>query len=192
MNPLDRENQNRAAYVDIMPRLTGPIQIVDYQSNWPELFQKEANNIGQILGNLVITLDHVGSTAVPGLAAKPIIDIDLSVANSADEPSYLPLLEAAGYRLIIREPDWQQHRMLKGPDIDINLHVWTIGSLEVKRHLVFRDWLRTHADDRELYSQLKKNLANQFFDYMYQYSDAKAHLISQIYERASSRAPVER
>ena len=128
MNPLDRENQNRAAYVDIMPRLTGPIQIVDYQSNWPELFQKEANNIGQILGNLVITLDHVGSTAVPGLAAKPIIDIDLSVANSADEPSYLPLLEAAGYRLIIREPDWQQHRMLKGPDIDINLHVWTIRS----------------------------------------------------------------
>lgn len=190
MHPLHQpfqrlsESQSRSAFIGEMPQLTQPIQIIDYQSNWSDLFHQEAKYIRQILGSTILALDHIGSTAVPGLAAKPIIDIDLSVADSADERSYLPLLEAAGYQLIIREPDWQQHRMLKGPGTDINLHVWTLGSIEAQRHLLFRDWLRANADDRLRYSQLKKMLANQDFKYMSEYNDAKSALIHEIYDRA--------
>lgn len=190
MHPLHQpfqrlsESQSRSAFIGEMPQLTQSIQIIDYQSNWSDLFHQEAKCIRQILGSTILALDHIGSTAVPGLAAKPIIDIDLSVADSADERSYLPLLEAAGYQLIIREPDWQQHRMLKGPGTDINLHVWTLGSVEAQRHLLFRDWLRANADDRLRYSQLKKMLANQDFKYMSEYNDAKSALIHEIYDRA--------
>jgi len=94
-------------------------------------------------------VEHIGSTAVPGLVAKPIIAILLVVANSADEPSYVPALEAAGYVLRIREPDWHQHRLFKGPDTNINLHVFTQGSEEARKHLTLRDWLRTNEADRE-------------------------------------------
>ena len=80
------------------------------------------------LGPAVVQLEHVGSTSVPGLVAKPIIDILLVVRDSADEPSYVPALTGVGYRLVIREPDWLEHRLLKGPDTDINLHVFTAGA----------------------------------------------------------------
>ena len=180
------ESQNRAAFVGEMPQLTEPVEVVDYQDNWPELFRQEAATIRRILGSVVLALEHVGSTAVPALAAKPIIDIDLIVADSADEASYLPPLEQAGYRLLIREPAWQQHRMLKGPGTDINLHVWSLGSVEAQRHVVFRDWLRTHPEDRERYGQLKKELSKQSFTYIYEYNNAKAPLIYEIYERAFS------
>ena len=88
-------------------------------------------------------LEHAGSTSVPGLAAKPRIDIMLAVPDSADEPSYVPALEAAGYVLRIREPDWYEHRVFKGPDTDVNLHVFSAGCPEIARMLLFRDWLRT-------------------------------------------------
>ncbi|MFD1141595.1 GrpB family protein [Larkinella insperata] len=192
MHPLHQpfqlvdESQTRAAFVGEMPPLTDRVEVVDYQPQWPALFQQEATRIRRLLGPVVLGLEHVGSTSVPGLAAKPIIDMDLMVADSADEASYLPPLERAGYRLLIREPDWQQHRMLKGPATDINLHVWTLGSIEAQRHVVFRDWLRTHPEDRERYGQLKKEVARQPFTYIYEYNNAKASLIYEIYERAFS------
>jgi GrpB-like predicted nucleotidyltransferase (UPF0157 family) len=181
------ENQMRDGFVGEMDRLTTPVEVVDYQSNWPDLFEQEAARLRQLLGETVLALEHVGSTAVPGLIAKPIIDIDLSVANSADEASYLPVLENAGYKLIVREPTWQEHRLLKGPTTDINLHVWTVGSLEARRHLVFRNWLRTNPEDRKHYGKLKKELAAQPFEYIYQYNNAKAALIYAIYERVFAR-----
>ena len=103
--------------------LAGPIQIVDYDPEWPRLFEREAGRIQAALGDRVLLIKHVGSTSVPGLAAKPRIDIVLVVANSADESSYVPSLEAVGYVLRIREPDWYEHRVFKGPDTDVNLHV---------------------------------------------------------------------
>ncbi len=107
--------------------------------------------IREALGDRALRIEHVGSTSVPGLAAKPVIDIDLVVADSSDEDAYVPPLEAAGYVLRIREPDWYEHRLFKGPDTNVNVHVFSAGCEEVERMVAFRDWLRTHDDDRELY-----------------------------------------
>src|SRR5579872_3174941 len=116
------EEELQAIHIGGMTPLTGPIQIDDYNPEWPALFEREAMRIRAALGDRVVLLEHVGSTSVPGLAAKPRIDILLIVPNSADEPSYVPALEAVGYVLRIREPDWHEHRVFKGPDMDINLH----------------------------------------------------------------------
>src|SRR5262245_16761182 len=152
------EEQIQASHVGVLMPLAQPIQIVDYDLEWPRLFEREAVRIRAALGDRVLLLEHVGSTSVPGLAAKPKIDILLVVADSANEPAYVPDMQAAGYRLHIREPDWFEHRMFKGPDIDINLHVFTQGCSEIDRMLLFRDWLRANAADRDLYERTKREL----------------------------------
>lgn len=131
-------------------------------------------------------MEHVGSTSIPGLCAKPIIDILLAVADSSDESSYVPALETAGYTLRIREPDWFEHRLLKGPDTDINLHVFSAGEFEVKRMLRFRDWLRTNDTDRENYARVKRDLAQDVWRNVQNYADAKTEIIEEIMERANS------
>jgi GrpB-like predicted nucleotidyltransferase (UPF0157 family) len=115
---------------DVSLRHEGTITLVDYDPQWPLLFEREAARIRRVLGEEVRLLEHAGSTSIPGLGAKPRIDIVLAVRNSADESTYVPQMEAAGYPLRIREPDWHEHRVFKGPDTDINLHVFTEGSLE--------------------------------------------------------------
>ena len=117
-------------------------------------------------------IEHGGSTSVPGLAAKPIIDLLLVVADSAEEDAYAPALEAAGYVLRIREPGWYEHRLFKGPDTDINLHVFSSGCPEIDRMLLFRDWLRSNAADRDLRK------------YVQNYADAKTVIIEEIIARA--------
>ena len=136
------------------------------------------------MGKQEILVEHIGSTAVPGLVAKPIIAILLVVANSADEPSYVPALEAAGYVLRIREPDWHQHRLFKGPDTNINLHVFTTGSEEIRRVLILRDWLRTNEADRQLYARTKQSLASRKWKYVQNYADAKSKVVNAILARA--------
>lgn len=117
------EAQADAIWVGERPKLNSTVTLAEYDPEWPRLFEREAVRIRGILGEQALVLEHVGSTSVPGLCAKPIIDILLVVPDSADEDRYVPQLEAAGYRLVIREPDWEQHRAFKGPDTDINLHV---------------------------------------------------------------------
>ncbi|EQD82430.1 hypothetical protein N599_30655, partial [Saccharopolyspora erythraea D] len=121
-----------------------PVTLVDYDPRWPELFRREADRVRGALGEAALRVEHVGSTSVPGLCAKPVIDMLLVVADSADEPSYVPALEAAGYALRIREPDWFEHRLFKGPDTAVNLHVFRAGCAEAARMLRFRDRLRAH------------------------------------------------
>ena len=145
-------------------RVDGPIHLADYDPGWPGLYEREAARVRAVLGDRVRLLEHVGSTSVPGLAAKPIIDMLLAVADSADEPAYVPPMEAAGYVLRIREPDWFEHRLFKGPDTDINLHVFTEGCPEIERMLAFRDRLRTHDDERERYEAAKRELAARHWD----------------------------
>jgi GrpB-like predicted nucleotidyltransferase (UPF0157 family) len=178
------EERMRSVWVVEPPVLTGAVVIADYDPEWPALFEREAARIRSILGAEVLMLEHVGSTSVPGLAAKPIIDILLVVADSADEPSYAAALEEHGYTLVIREPDWHEHRSFKGPDTNINLHVHGAQSPEIERHLVFRDWLRSHDDDRELYERTKRELATKGFTYIQEYADAKTAVIAQIMARA--------
>ena len=142
------EEQLRRNWVVEPPRLTGKLQVVDYDPRWPALFRREAARIRALLGERALRLEHIGSTSVPELAAKPIIDILLVVADPADEPAYLPDLEAAGYVLVIREPEWFQHRCLKGPDTNLNLHVHPPDSPEIERSLLFRERLRTAPPPR--------------------------------------------
>jgi len=157
---------------------------VDYEPRWPELFRREADRLRAVLGRHALLIEHTGSTAVPGLAAKPVIDILLVVRNSADEDSYLPLLHAAGYVMRIREPEWYEHRMLNGPDTDVNLHVFSFECPEIGRILLFRDWLRNNPADRELYQRTKLTLARKEWKEVQDYADAKTAVIEQIMARA--------
>jgi GrpB-like predicted nucleotidyltransferase (UPF0157 family) len=183
------EEDLRAAWVVDPPKLTGRIQVADYDPAWPGLFQREADRIRGVLGERVVLLEHVGSTSVPGLAAKPIIDILLIVPDSSDEPAYVPDLEAAGYTLVIREPDWYQHRCFKGPDTNINLHVYSPGCPEIERYLIFRDRLRGHPDDRAHYQLVKRELAERDWTYVQQYADAKTEVVEAIIARAREGEP---
>lgn len=169
-------------------RLDGRVTLVDYDPAWPLLFAREADRIRGVLGDRVLLLEHVGSTSVPGLLAKPILDMLLVVADSADEAAYVEPLEAAGYVLRIREPDWHEHRLLKGPDTDVNLHVYTAGSTEIERNLLFRDRLRGNREDRDLYARTKRELAARTWKYTQNYADAKSEIIEEILLRAGKPA----
>jgi GrpB-like predicted nucleotidyltransferase (UPF0157 family) len=173
----------RAAWVTEPPRLDGPVTLAAYDPGWPALFEREAARLRGVLGPRILLLEHIGSTSVPGLAAKPIIDILMAVADPADESGYVTPLEQAGYRLVIREPDWHQHRVLKGPDTDINLHVHAEDSPEIGRNLRFRDHLRADRADRELYQRAKQELAGRHWAYIQQYADAKSGVVEDILRR---------
>jgi GrpB-like predicted nucleotidyltransferase (UPF0157 family) len=163
-----------------------PVELVEYDPEWPVLFDREAERIRGVLGERALEVEHAGSTSVPGLAAKPIVDIVLAVADSADEPAYVPALEAAGYVLRIREPDWFEHRLLKGPDTNVNLHVFSAGCPEIERMLTFRDRLRASDADRERYERAKRKLATQEWEHVQHYADAKSEVVKEILGRAGS------
>ncbi len=191
--PLDNrtprtEQEIRTYTIGELKALSSRILIVDYDPHWPELFAREADRIRSVLGNHALRIEHGGSTSVQGLAAKPIIDLLLVVADSAEEDAYAPALEAAGYVLRIREPNWYEHRMFKGPDTDINLHVFSSGCPEIDRILMFRDWLRSNAADRDLYARTKLALAQKEWKYVQNYADAKTAIIEEII----ARVPVDR
>jgi GrpB-like predicted nucleotidyltransferase (UPF0157 family) len=185
--PTSEEGLRRVTIGELAP-LSGRILIVEYDPAWPLAFQREAARIRAVLGDRALRIEHIGSTAVPQLAAKPIADILLVVPDSADEPAYAPALVDAGYVLRIREPDWYEHRMFKGPDTDVNLHVFSAGCPEIDRHLVFRDWLRSHDADRELYARAKRELAQRNWKYTQNYADAKTAVIEEIMARARAGA----
>ena len=136
-----------------------PIDIVDADPSWPAQYDQLANRIREALGDRVLALEHIGSTSVPDLAAKPTIDIDLTVTDSSDESAYVPPLDAKGFVLTIREPRWHQHRMLVATSPRANLHVWSPDSPEAIRHVMFRDWLRDHPDDCRRYADAKRAAA---------------------------------
>ncbi len=178
------EAEIRAVTVGEIQPLAAPIALVDYDPGWPALFERENQRIRAALGDTVLRLEHTGSTSVPGLAAKPIIDMTLVVPDSADEDAYVAPLETVGYVLRIREPDWFEHRVLKGPDTNVNLHVFSPGCAEVDRMVGFRDWLRAHDDDRDLYERTKRDLAAREWQYVQHYADAKTAVVEEIIARA--------
>ncbi|MBV9606221.1 MAG: GrpB family protein [Solirubrobacterales bacterium] len=166
--------------------LSGRPEIRDYDPTWPEAYAREAARVTAALGERAAALEHVGSTSVPDLPAKPIIDMVLEVPDSSDEPAYVPDLEAAGYVLRIREPSWYEHRMLRDPDEHVHLHVFSAGCSETQRMIRFRDHLRADAADRELYARTKRELAAQDWKYMQQYADAKTGVVEEILIRAGA------
>ena len=164
--------------------LTAPIELRDYDPRWPDLYAEHVARIRTALGDRAIRVEHVGSTSVPGLPAKPIIDIALEVPDSTDEPAYVGDLEAAGYALRIREPEWFEHRFLRTEDGGAHVHVFSANCPETDRMVRFRDWLRTNEADRELYLATKRDLAGRDWKYMQQYADAKTEVVTQIMSRA--------
>ena len=191
---ISDDEVQRALIGPVTPH-NAPITLAEYDASWPALFAREAGRIRAALGDAAILVEHAGSTSVPGLAAKPIIDIVLAVPDSADEPAYVPALEAAGYVLRAREPGWFQHRMFKGPDTDINLHVFTADCTEINRMLLFRDWLRMSDADRDAYLRVKRDLAQRTWRHVQHYADAKTAIVHEIVARAaatSARSQVAR
>jgi GrpB-like predicted nucleotidyltransferase (UPF0157 family) len=178
------EEEMHATRIGPPQLLDGPVFLAEYDEDWPRQFEREERRIRGALGERALEVEHVGSTSVPGLAAKPVIDIALVVADSSDEPAYAPPLEAAGYVLRVREPDWEQHRVFKGADPNVNLHVFSPGSREVERMVGFRNWLRANPADRELYLRTKRELAPQTWKYVQHYADAKTEVVEEILTRA--------
>jgi GrpB-like predicted nucleotidyltransferase (UPF0157 family) len=166
----------------------GPQKVVvaDYDPAWPRRFRHEETKIRAALGEGALTIEHIGSTSVPGLAAKPIVDVLLVVADSADEASYLPALEAAGYLLRVREPDFDEHRMFRTQEKDVHVHVYSAGSGETERYLLLRERLREDEGDRELYARTKRALARREWPSMEHYAEAKGEVIERIIARASA------
>ncbi|MEV6812627.1 GrpB family protein [Micromonospora sp. NPDC051296] len=182
--------QVSAGLVGEPPRTWQSIVITDHDPGWADRFAAAGAHLDDALGGLIVSLEHVGSTSVPGLAAKPIIDIDLLVDDTTDEGCYLPALEGLGYRLVLREPWWHGHRMLVNTAEDVNLHVWPRDAPEPVRHRLFRDWLRSHPEDRDLYAATKRRLARDAAHRPSDYSLAKNDVIDAIYARifADSRS----
>jgi GrpB-like predicted nucleotidyltransferase (UPF0157 family) len=164
------------------------IKIVDYDAGWPGKFETHAAVVAAALRDAALRIEHIGSTSVPGLAAKPIIDILVVVENSAAESSYVPQLEAAGYVLHVREPEWNEHRMFRTPARDVHVHVYSLGCPEIQRNLVFRDRLRQNSDDRQRYEQTKRELAAQEWPNMDEYATAKTDVIETIIASAQANS----
>ena len=166
-----------------------PLVVVQYDDSWPARYDQVAARVRRALGHRARILEHVGSTSVPGLAAKPVIDVNLVVADSGDEATYVPDLVAEGFTLRIREPDWEEHRVLVLEAPQTNLHVFSPGSGEPGRTRMFRDWLRAHPEDREAYGSLKTELAGRGFAEVMDYNNHKAALVYDIYEKAFAADP---
>jgi GrpB-like predicted nucleotidyltransferase (UPF0157 family) len=167
------------------------IVVADYDPVWPERFRQEEARIRAALGRAVLSIAHIGSNSVPGLAAKPLVDILLVVEDSANEGSYLPALEEAGYVLRVREPDFDEHRMLRTPQKDVHVHVFSAGSPEIGRYLLLRDRLRQDDGERELYARTKRELATKDWPSVDHYAEAKTEIIEGIISRAAARSSRE-
>ena len=179
-----RDDEIEAAWVEAPPELNATITLAEYDPDWPRRYERLAATVRAALGERVRLLEHVGSTAVPGLVAKPRIDMVLALPDSNDEPAYVAELEAAGFRLTIREPDWFEHRVLTRDDEQVNLHVFTEGCIEIDEMLMFRDWLRAHDDDRDRYARSKRELAARTWRCTQHYADAKGEVVGEIKARA--------
>jgi GrpB-like predicted nucleotidyltransferase (UPF0157 family) len=184
--PLKRDDEIAAARIGPPEVLDRPITLAEYDSAWPVLYERVAARIRAALADRALLIEHVGSTSVPRLAAKPHIDILLAVADSSDEASYVPALEDAGYVLHIREPGWHEHRALTGLETDLNLHVFSEGCVEIERMLRFRDHLRRNKTDRLLYERTKRELAQRTWKYGQHYADAKTTIVEEILARADT------
>jgi GrpB-like predicted nucleotidyltransferase (UPF0157 family) len=167
------------------------VEVTDPDPAWPRQYDDLAGRIREALGWRVLQLEHVGSTSVPELAAKPVIDIDLTVADPQRERDYLPALETIGFRLVIREPWRYGHRALVADQLRCNLHVYGLGNPELVRHRIFRDWLRGNPEERERYAAAKRqaaSAANVAGEHIMQYNGRKQQVIREIYHRAFAAA----
>jgi GrpB-like predicted nucleotidyltransferase (UPF0157 family) len=167
-------------YVTPRERHDGPIFLAMYDPEWPVKYEQLADAIRGALGDTAVEIEHVGSTSVPGLDAKPLIDIDLIVPDSTDEVAYVGLLEELGYEFILREPEWFEHRLLRLTVPPAQVHVFSEGCEEHTRMLAFRDALRADDAVRARYLDAKRTLSARTWAYVQDYADAKSDIIQEI------------
>jgi GrpB-like predicted nucleotidyltransferase (UPF0157 family) len=183
LNPALAE---RIAFRTVLPSIT----ILEPNPEWPQRFEEVKERIQKALGPLILDIAHTGSTSVPGLPAKDIIDVDVTLKDVMDEASYVKSMEEAGFRFLLRQPQWHQNRFFieNWPKAyHVNVHVWGPDSPEVARHYIFRDWLRKTPADRELYAKVKREAARQTAiagDSPMGYTKRKEKTIHEILERA--------
>ena len=180
---FDPPDEEAIALARVAQWQPAPVSVVDPDPRWPEAFERLRTRIVAALGPLALAVTHVGSTSVPGLAAKDFLDVDLIVPDSGDEAAYLPALEDLGFELRVREPDWEEHRVLRHEAPMTNLHVYSPGSGESRRTILFRDWLRTHPEDRDAYGAHKREVAARGFTDAMLYNNAKAAFVYDLYEK---------
>jgi GrpB-like predicted nucleotidyltransferase (UPF0157 family)/predicted enzyme related to lactoylglutathione lyase len=176
-------------YLTDRPRLDSTVHLAEPDPGWAESGARLVQQVREALGPVAVVVAHAGSTSVPGLAAKPVIDLVLGVPDPAAEATYVPALEGRGFELRIREPEWREHRLLRHTDPVANLHVFASGDDEISRMLAFRDHLRLDARDRATYEQAKRDLAARTWDYVQDYADAKSDVVADIMSRALARDP---
>ncbi|GAA1288023.1 GrpB family protein [Saccharothrix xinjiangensis] len=169
------------------PWVVGPpapetVEVVPYDPDWPRRYLALSAEVRGALGDVVLGVEHVGSTSVEGLAAKDVVDIDIEVADPRDEDAYVPALERLGYVLVIREPSFHEHRCLRLAEPRVNLHVFGPDCPEAIRHRMFRDWLREHPEDRALYEGAKRAAIPGGGNVM-DYNARKQEVIREIYDR---------
>lgn len=185
---MTEDDKLRAVTIGDLKPYAAKVVIEDYNPAWPTWFAADRTLITDAIGDIALSVEHTGSTSVPGLPAKPIIDILLQVSDSADESTYVPRLEAVGFTLRIREPEEMEHRVLyrRGAPHDVNLHVYSPvhAAGEIARILAFRDWLRTHDDDRDRYAATKRELSKKDWKFVQNYADAKTAIIEEIIAKA--------
>ncbi|KAF4456695.1 hypothetical protein F53441_1251 [Fusarium austroafricanum] len=164
------------------------IAIVEPDPTWPDHFARAKARIESALGDTAVLISHVGSTSVPGLPAKAVIDIDLTVRDIDDEEAYVAQLENAGFHFLLREPHWHGHRLFCDYEpVPTNLHVWGPGSPEVVRHKIFRDWLIRNEHDRKLYEDIKRESSKASLEKgedVMDYNRRKENVIREILKRA--------
>lgn len=155
------------------------VVVVDYDDGWPARYEQYAARLREVLGDRLLLIEHIGSTSVRGLAAKPVIDIVIGVVDPDDEPSYVPDLESEGYDMRVREPG---HRALRGGETaaPVNLHCYQPDAAEVRRYLALRDRLRLDPVDRDRYAAAKRALADREWPDMNYYAEAKSPIIEEI------------
>lgn len=170
------------------PQTCNPVVIVDYDPLWPQQFKELRSRIASLLDAMASAIEHVGSTAVPGLAAKPIIDIDVLLRSAMDLPAVITRLASAGY----------EHRGDLGiagreafriPPNDISHHLYVCPpcSHEYRRHIAFRDYLRSHPDHADAYASLKREFARKFGNDREAYNQSKSQFVEEILHRAGTK-----
>lgn len=166
--------------------VNGRVNIASYDPKWPYLFQREADRIRQVLGERVLAIEHIGSTAVPGLDANPCIDIRLAVADPTDEPAYLPELEENGYSVLDRFEGEYDHRILKGSRVNVSLYVGGEGCAELERMSLFRDYLTADTGARERYASVKRELGERAWERLQDYTAAKSEIVAELMAEAAT------
>jgi GrpB-like predicted nucleotidyltransferase (UPF0157 family) len=161
-----------------------PIKVVAYDEEWPARFESWRELIATALKHAALRIDHVGSTSVPGLSAKPIVDVQVSVADMSDEEDYVPKLERLGVQLRSRDDLHRYFRPFADRPRDVHIHVCPAGSVWEREHLLFRDYLRATPAAREVYTEAKREASRVWSDDGWAYTDAKSEVILDILKEA--------